>query len=519
MIVIITTSGLGSRLGEYTNYVNKSLIKIGDKFVIDYIFDSYKNKDVEFIITLGYKGDLVKQYIDMIYNKLKIRYVYIDNFDGNDSSLGYSLLQIKKQLDINEPFIFHCNDTIIQDNIDIHRVDYNILGGYKCDDSSSYASLNISNNNITSVNEKGEILYDFIYIGWGYISSYNEFWKILENLCIQNTFGSRLSDIHVYINMISDGISFKYKEFFKYYDTGTIQSLKNANIYFPQKYNILNKFYESISFHDDIVVKGFYKNNMENILQRISYLNNNIPKIISTSKNFYSMELIHSLPLSEIYKDGLIKKLLIWAKTNLWIPTICNDFKDICKTFYFDKTITRIQSFLSKPYHTDFKIINNIDVGNIYDLISKIDIDKLCNGIPTQFHGDFILDNILMKDDQFILIDWRSDFGGNIESGDMYYDLAKLQHNIYFNHKNIQNNLFFLNAISDTSCEIDLKCNFFLIRQLSDLYEFMNENKYDLKKVNILMALIWINMATLHEYPLSNFLFNFGKYNLYLHLQ
>lgn len=44
MIVIITTSGLGSRLGEYTNYINKSLIKIGDKFVIDYIFDSYKNK-------------------------------------------------------------------------------------------------------------------------------------------------------------------------------------------------------------------------------------------------------------------------------------------------------------------------------------------------------------------------------------------------------------------------------------------------------------------------------------------
>ena len=94
--------------------------------------------------------------------------------------------------------------------------------------------------------------------------------------------------------------------------------------------------------------------------------------------------------------------------------------------------------------------------------------------------------------------------------------MAKLRHNIYFNHDNILNGLFFIKRINFNECVLDLKCNFFLINQLSEFNKFIKENKLNMKKINILTAIIWINMAPLHEYPLSNFLFNFGKYNLYL---
>jgi len=46
-------------------------------------------------------------------------------------------------------------------------------------------------------------------------------------------------------------------------------------------------------------------------------------------------------------------------------------------------------------------------------------------------------------------------------------------------------------------------------------HTFIQEHGYDLQKVKLLTAVIWINMAPLHEYPLSKFLFNFGKYHLY----
>ena len=48
--VLLTTSGLGSRLGNLTKFTNKSLVRIGDKPVLSHIIESYPN-DVEFIIT------------------------------------------------------------------------------------------------------------------------------------------------------------------------------------------------------------------------------------------------------------------------------------------------------------------------------------------------------------------------------------------------------------------------------------------------------------------------------------
>ena len=55
----------------------------------------------------------------------------------------------------------------------------------------------------------------------------------------------------------------------------------------------------------------------------------------------------------------------------------------------------------------------------------------------------------------------------------------------------------------------------------------MSEEKYrpgarrnaDLNKVKLLTSIIWLNMAPLHEYPFNNFLFTFGKYNLYKNLK
>ena len=63
-IVCVTTSGTGSRLFEYTKYTNKSLVKVGDKYVINYIIDSYPN-DTIFVVTLGYYGNLVKDFLEL----------------------------------------------------------------------------------------------------------------------------------------------------------------------------------------------------------------------------------------------------------------------------------------------------------------------------------------------------------------------------------------------------------------------------------------------------------------------
>lgn len=116
-----------------------------------------------------------------------------------------------------------------------------------------------------------------------------------------------------------------------------------------------------------------------------------------------------------------------------------------------------------------------------------------------------------------MLIDWREEFGNSLEYSDPYYDLAKLRHSIYFNHENISNKLYTIKELDNPKDEIilDMKCNYNLINQIEDYNIFIKENGYNLNKINIITGLIWFNMAPLHEFPISNFLFNLGKFTIY----
>jgi NDP-sugar pyrophosphorylase family protein len=520
MKVIITTSGIGSRLGNITNYTNKSLVNVGDKFAIDYIFDLYKHlKNINFIITLGHKGDFVKQYLTLAYPNLlsKIKFITIDLYKGPGSSLGYSLLQAKEFLD--EPFIFHCCDTIILDKLNLNFKE-NTLLVYKKNNSAQYSTINVLGDYIKKINNKGENVFDFIYVGVAYIKDFKLFWHHLKKIYNEDINYHQLSDVHVYMLMLKT-TKFIFKVIDKYFDIGNQTDYSNNLKKIEKRYNVLFKLRESISFHNDKVIKFFYDKeiNLKRI-QRTKFLGKNIPQIYGHTDNFHSMELINSKPLSDIYKHGLIYKLLNWANKNLWIK-IEEEYNEkkffkLCHQFYYDKTINRKNMFLNSEINKEYNIINGVNTGSINDLLKNTDFLKLSNAIPTFFHGDFILDNLLINNNDFILIDWRQEFGDSVKYGDKYYDLAKLRHNIYFNHKNILENLFFIKEINGNECNLDLKCNFFLIKQICEFDKFVKENNLDLIKIKILTAIIWINMAPLHDYPLSNFLFNFGKYNLYL---
>lgn len=518
MQIVITTSGIGSRLGDLTKNTNKCLVRLGDKFVIDYIINNYIDKDVEFLFTIGYKGDYVKQYIDIVYkNKIKYKFINIDLFDGSGSSLGYSLLKVKDY--ITGPFIFHCNDSIIYENFDIENIYENTLFLYNENDSTQYASVNINNTIISKINEKGELNFDYIYIGVAYIFNYDLFFNILNKLYINNPNNTSLSDIHVYDVLLKHKHTIKYKIIDKYCDIGNIEKYNKSSKIFKTNYNVLQKNDESISFINNKVIKFFKDTTINNKrVERTKYIPSKlIPEIYNYSDNYFSMKLINGTILSEYYSEHLINDLLDFMFMHLWNTSfIDKNFKNDCYKFYYNKTIDRINKGFNLNIINDYNIINGVKIGNIMELINQIDFNKLCLDNPTLFHGDFILDNILITNKQeYILIDWRQDFQDNLKYGDMYYDLAKLRHNLQFNHKNIDNNLFNLKHITEDSCIIDMKCNFYLMKQLEKFDNYILNKNLNLKKIKILNALIWINMSPLHCYPLSNFLFNLGKYTLY----
>jgi len=510
--VLITTSGIGSRLGDFTKYSNKCLVRVGDVPIITRIINSYEN-DACFYITLGHNGDLVKQYLTIAHPSNTFVFIEVDKYEGRGSSLAYSMLKAEPYL--QKPFIYHACDTLTEKYLP--SLDYNWCGGYQKTNSSHYTTLNVEGSNVKKINPKGEINYDFEYIGLCGIKDYELFWTTLRSFYKNSPNDSTLND-SIAINSILSSVEFKLKHFNVWCDIGNIDSLNQTRARFPATHTVLDKDREAIYFLEDRVVKFFKDTGInKKRVERINHLNGLVPDIIDYSSNFYSYEYEEGDLAADVIDEGKIVNLLNWANNNLWSnrKNLGSQAKDSCYNFYYNKTAKRVEMLLSQINKKDDpNVINGISTPSVKDLMSSINESLLLNEWLGHFHGDFILDNILVTSSGFKLIDWRQDFDGSIEYGDIYYDLAKLNHNLFFNHHNIQSGLYDI-IESDGKIRVDLKTNYrlFLAKQKFD--SWCLENGFDVKKINILTSIIWINMAPLHEYPLNKFLFYFGKFNLF----
>ena len=158
--------------------------------------------------------------------------------------------------------------------------------------------------------------------------------------------------------------------------------------------------------------------------------------------------------------------------------------------------------------------INNTKVSPIFHLLDKIDWKSLSNGTFAHFHGDPQPENVIVKgDNDFIMIDWREDFGGNLEYGDIYYDFGKIYHSLIITQKRIREEKYFV-SYEGAFAKYKFSKRMNLIKYLGYFETFLTENNYSLSKVKLISALIYLNIAPLHHHPYSDLLFFHGKLTL-----
>jgi len=89
---IILAGGLGTRLTEETGLRPKPMVEIGDKPIIFHIMNIYAAHGVnEFIIAVGYKGDVIKHYF--------LNFYAINNDISTDLSTGQTTIHDGNKLD------------------------------------------------------------------------------------------------------------------------------------------------------------------------------------------------------------------------------------------------------------------------------------------------------------------------------------------------------------------------------------------------------------------------------------
>jgi glucose-1-phosphate cytidylyltransferase len=138
MKAVILAGGLGTRIGEETAVRPKPMIEIGGKPILWHIMKTFSCYGIsEFIICLGYKGYLIKEYFanyflhmsdvtfDMVENKMEVhqnsaepwRVTLVDT--GENTMTGGRLKRVKDYLG-NEAFCFTYGDGV--SNIDVSRL-------------------------------------------------------------------------------------------------------------------------------------------------------------------------------------------------------------------------------------------------------------------------------------------------------------------------------------------------------------------------------------------------------------
>jgi len=514
--VMIPTSGIGSRLGDFSQWTNKSLSPVGEKPVICHIIDLY-DKDIEIVILLGHFGNHVKNLLELVYPDRKFTFVWVDNFSGDGSSLVYSILQAEQVIDC--PFILHACDTMISDYEEIPMPDFNWLGGGG-PSSANYTTFDVSDNIVTKIYDKGQNDFDYAFIGIAGIFDYEDFFKEARRLYESDRLNNQLSNIHVHSKQIESGIKFEHRSF-NWNDTGNIDSLKETREYFSKpRITSLNKKCEAIYIIDEHVVKFFADTEIaKKRVSRAKMLKKSVPEIVSFNDNFYRYKYVEGELLADIVTPRITEDLLYWAKNFLWEKAYSveyHGFMETCRKFYYDKTLKRLEDFCTiTGIKDEASIINDYEIPSVKSMLKSIPEESLCTAQTYMFHGDFILDNIIYTPDKkFVLMDWRQDFGDSL-SGDIYYDLAKLNCSFVFNQKIIKDGLYSISEkLGEVKIYILINSNLLNCREV--FKKFVRKQNFNQKKIDIISALIFLNMSPLHDYPLNLFLYYFGRLKLYL---
>jgi glucose-1-phosphate cytidylyltransferase len=136
MKCVILAGGLGTRISEETTVRPKPMIEIGGKPILWHIMKIYSHFGVnEFIICLGYKGYIIKEYFanyflhmsdvtfDMQNNQMTVHNQHAEPWKvtlvdtGDNSMTGGRLARVKKYLDPKEHFCFTYGDGLSNINI------------------------------------------------------------------------------------------------------------------------------------------------------------------------------------------------------------------------------------------------------------------------------------------------------------------------------------------------------------------------------------------------------------------
>lgn len=505
--VVILTAGKGDRMGGLCDVLNKALLPVKGKAVISRIIEKFP-KTSKFVVALGYKGEQVKNYLLAAYPGYQLEFVTVDNFDQPGAGPGYSLKKCQDQLG-SKPFYFVACDTMVEDNIpfDLHQ-DWMGVCGVNFAISDRYCNFTIEGGTIVSMADKEPYRdnHSKSFIGLSYIHDTEEFWRGLSQNDLRKGEWQMTNGIrHLISQRPVKAIDFRWTDVGSYQQYVDLTSKADGFDF--------GKTNEFLFFTNGRVIKFFNDAKIgENRVARARQNPGVFPVIDYAGGQFYADPFVPGETMYERHDRRAFGELLAFLERDVWRSREGGDLTKLCSTFYRDKTMQRMEAFFEKypRLRGNKRPINGVMYTPAEETLAGMDWDLLVKtAVPAFIHGDLQFDNVLVAGNDFKLIDWRQDFGGSLETGDLYYDLAKLYGGLVLNYDLIKKNQFTYSE-DENSIGFDFSTRGSMSDYRRMLERFIRERGYSIEKVERLVAVIYLNMAPLHHYPFDKMLFALG---------
>ena len=460
-------------------------------------------EEYEIIVVLGYKGQLLKDYCKAAHPDRNFSFINVDKYEGEDTGPGYSINFAKNQL--QRPFIWATVDTLVLD--DLPKADHDWIGVYPTSMPELYSTAEVKNGAVTKFTNKSKDGFDYAFIGLAGVYDYKTFWKELNGPEI----------VSAYYNVK------KYKKLechnFEWFDIGTVDNYFRSKKAFEDNinYSIPKTNGEFLYKVGERFLKlSPSKSFIQGRINRAKTLKDLVPSLVYNSDNLYAYNWISGNTLYECDNIKVWKKFLEFLTEKLWKPYNYETTKMsiLCKKFYKEKTISRLNNFLksrSKWYKGEH-LVNGHETGMIETILNNFDWESICDGTPTKlFHGDLQFDNALYSDEKsFHLLDWRQDFAGE-DIGDVYYDLSKMYGGILMSYKLMKEESNFSittdDSLDDNSVTFNHKTTDNLDKFIPHFESWVDDNGFELEKIKKITSLIFLNMSPLHEKKFGDLLF------------
>lgn len=506
MKVFIPCAGLGTRAKVSTETLPKPLISISGKPLIARVIEQYPS-DTEFVIALGYQREIIKQFLD-VYSEIsnrKIIYTYTNSWQKANMGLSNTFLDSKSEL--NCKFIFNACDTLILDQGTKHLISSksNLVMQAQVTSSGIYRSIldgswEISNFTQHSVNPA--------YIGASTIVDFSKFWTLLSEKSAGNPEDGEV------LGLEPKSLDIVEINKHNWLDCGSLLGIERARKYFKSNDVVLPKDNEATWNFEETMMKIHTDTKfISNRIIRSKALQPFVPKITYSAKNIYTYNRFDGQTLSKcdphVFSAFLKHMEKFWFDFDEEPPT--SDLEEYHK-FYHLKTFTRINEFSEKYGDLHLNFINGRKVKSIEDLLKEIKWDELYKPLITRAHGDLHPDNVVYspKEKSFMLLDWRQDIANSVTKfGDLYYDLAKINHGLIVDHEIVWENKFKV-SIKNNHAEYSIDYSSKKIEWQRQFYKYIELNKYNLNKITTLTGIIFLNIASLHHDPYCKLLFILG---------